>query len=129
MSGFKTWGERVEHSIQQVATEKSNGFELRHTPMATRLRKLLNAMPEAERMEPRSLQFFINALAPKYSGKRAASREVAQGLTELGFKKKRIWVSGSHAYCAYWFPEEVAKHELHKPWVSQKPSLKKSVRV
>ena len=107
MSGIKTWGERVEQSIQQVATEKSSGFELRHTPMATRLRKLINAIPEPERMQPRPLQFFINALSPKYSGKRAASREVAQGLTELGFKKKRVWVSASHAYCALWFPKEV----------------------
>lgn len=106
MSSFTTWGDRIEQSIQEVATEKAAGFELRHTPMSTRLRKLLNTMPEAERMEARPLQFFINALAPKYSGKRAASREVAQGLTELGFTKKRIWVSASHAYCALWFPEE-----------------------
>lgn len=109
MSDFKTWGERIGQSIPPVSTEKSNEIELRHTPMTTRLRKLLNAMPEPQRMEPRPLQFFINALAPKYSGKRAASREVAQGLTELGFTKKRIWVSASHAYCAYWFPKEVCR--------------------
>ena len=104
---MKTWSEQVEQSIKQVATEKSGRVGLRHTPMATRLRKLLNAMPEAERIEPRPLKFFVNALAPKYSGKRAAAREVAMGLVELGFIKKRIWVSSSHAYCAYWFPKEV----------------------
>jgi hypothetical protein len=104
---MKTWSEQVELASKQADVAVNARSALRHTPMATRIRKLINALPESERQTPRPLQFYINALAPKYSGKRAAAREVAMGLTELGFTKKRIWVSSSHAYCALWFPQEV----------------------
>lgn len=103
---MKTWSEEVALVNDQFKPSVPTQSELRHTPMAVRIRKLINAMPEAERRTPKPLQFYINALAPKYSGKRAAAREVAAGLSELGFTKRRIWVASSHAYCAYWFPQE-----------------------
>lgn len=106
MTAFKTWGEQITETVQQASVKVPSSFELRHTPMAVRIRKLLNAMPEADRLLARPLQFFINALAPKYSGKRAAAREVAAGLVELGFTKKRVWVSSNESYCAVWFPKE-----------------------
>lgn len=103
---MKTWCEEVELVLAQANTSVVEKSELRHTPMAVRIRKLINAMPVNERQTPKPLQFYINALAPKYSGKRAAAREVALGLQELGFTKKRIWISSSQAYCAYWYPKE-----------------------
>lgn len=102
---MKTWSEQIELASKQTESAIEARAELRHTPMSTRIRKLINALPESERHAPRPLQFFINALAPKYSGKRAAAREVAQGLIELGFTKKRIWVSSADAYCALWYPQ------------------------
>lgn len=102
---MKTWSEQVKLVAKQAEAVVKARSVLKHTPMATRIRKLINALPDPERHTPRPLQFFINALAPKYSGKRAAAREVAQGLIELGFTKRRVWVSSSHAYCAYWFPK------------------------
>jgi hypothetical protein len=103
---MKTWCEQVEVMSKQAHAEVEVRSALKHTPMDIRIRKLINAMPESERNTPRPLQFYINALAPKYSGKRAAAREVATGLVELGFTKRRVWISSSQAYCAYWFPKE-----------------------
>lgn len=113
---MKTWVTLVEERVQvlevqrevqrvQKAQEARERFESRHTPMVDRLRKVLWAMPPDERMKPRPLAFFQVALAPKYHGRHAAAREVARGLQDLGWVRKRQW-SKEPPFVALWYPPE-----------------------
>ena len=111
----KTWSDNVReaavvrdaefHARQSVRERRRRRqMEARHTPMAERLARLIRGLPEDERHQPRSLEFFQQALAPRYRGRRAHPAHVAQGLRDLGWTRRRRWRSTEEGFRAMWHP-------------------------
>ncbi len=61
-------------------------------------------MPEHERELPRAIDYFVDKLAPKYAGARAAARDVARGLRENGWTRHRAWRASEGGFRSYWQP-------------------------
>lgn len=81
--------------------EKRSKHTLRFTSMTDRVRKLIDDMPDDERLKARPMTDFTNALRGKYQktarGRgRAHPGEVGQALRELGWSPRRNW-SGRNA--------------------------------
>lgn len=97
---------RAEHAAERAQAEanKAQLFEVRHTPMAARLKAIISAMPATEQVKPRPLSFFVAALAPKYHGSRAHRGEVAEGLRQLGWVRERKWRGEQEGFRALWIP-------------------------
>lgn len=118
---MRTWADNLTATQQQRADaraakeqERRDRFERRHTPMHERIKRVIAAMPEDERPKPRELDFFVRVLAPKWFGRRAAAREVADGLRALGWERRRTWVGnspGEKRYATSWHPPEPTKAE------------------
>ena len=112
---MKTWSDNMredaaahgaERQARHVAREQKRRrqMEARHTPMAERLARLIRQLPEDQRHQPRSLEFFQQALAPRYRGRRAHPAHVAQGLRDLGWTRRRQWRSTEEGFRAMWHP-------------------------
>ena len=99
----------AEREARHVAREQKRRrqMEARHTPVAERLARLIRQLPEDERHQPRSLEFFQQALAPRYRGRRAHPAHVAQGLRDLGWTRRRQWRSTEEGFRAVWHPPTV----------------------
>ena len=107
---MKTWADQLTDSearfrqrIERDEREKRTRFDAKHTPMTTRLSRIINAMPVEEKTKPRPISFFTEALAPKYYGARAHPGEVGRALTELGWIRRRKW-SPEKDSRTLWYP-------------------------
>lgn len=92
----------------QEAAQRAREGELRFTPMSTRIKKLLAHMPSERQQQGVSLATLRINLAGKYRGQ-AAPREVAAGLRQLGWERRRNW-SRSGPFVALWFPPEAQEN-------------------
>lgn len=93
---------RARHAKREQRRRRQ--MEARHTPMAERLACLIRDLPEDERHQPRGLEFFQQALAPRYRGRRAHPAHVAQGLRDLGWRRHRNWRGTEAGFRAMWYP-------------------------
>jgi len=96
----------AQHERQRAEQEQLNKQkgDMRRTPMKERVARIIRALPPEERDLPRSLRFFVEQLKPKFSGARAAPRDVARGLRELGWTRTRAWRSEAEGFRALWIP-------------------------
>ena len=108
---METWAEKIGKSEQPATAPQSDKeavrqilFDRRHTPMTERITRVLRNMPESEQSKERPIEFFVHALAPKWSGKHAANREVAAALRELGWARVRCWRAELGGFRATWQP-------------------------
>ena len=112
---MKTWADELKEEKANIEQQrrsrlelaqagKRNLFEARHVPMAERLRRLIRDMPVEERNLPRHIDFFCEALAPRYHGRRAQRGQVASGLRELGWTRERRWRGDDEGFKALWWP-------------------------
>ena len=115
---MKTWSDEVredaaardaERQAHHAAREQKRRQQMdaRHTPMAERLARLIRQLPEDEREQPRNLEFFREALAPRYHGRSAHPAHVAQGLRDLGWKRRRKWRGVEEGFRAMWHPPSI----------------------
>ena len=91
----------------EADAEQRRGFSLRHTSMEDRLLKLIGAMPEDEREQPRPISFFVNALRAKYPTRgrgRASPAEIGPALRALGWRRERKWRAEDQGFRALWIP-------------------------
>ncbi|MFZ1539464.1 MAG: hypothetical protein WAT23_19045 [Chromatiaceae bacterium] len=108
---MKTWVEEVrEQSLcdaqarEQAARDKADQAAARGVTMKEKVRRVIRAMPEHEREIPRSIDYFVDKLTPKYTGARAAARDVARGLRENGWSRQRTWRASEVGFRSYWLP-------------------------
>lgn len=108
---MRTWLEIHNEQVAQHAQEretaaraKADTQQTRATPMKERLRRIVRNIPPAERHWPRHLSYFTDQLKPRWSGDKAAARDVAYGLRQIGWVRKRNWQGGEAGYTTYWFP-------------------------
>lgn len=112
---MKTWLEEMQaqsareaQAREQAARDKAAEAAIRGVTMKERVRRVIRAIPDHERDQPRSIEFFIDKLAPKYAGARAAARDVARGLRENGWTRHRAWRASEGGFRSYWRPPEGA---------------------
>jgi hypothetical protein len=106
---MKTWidqlqqrnAERAAH-VTQTEADKVAQFRERMSPVVERLARFIASIPESERV-PRSLDFYVRALRPRWSGKHAAARDVADALRHLGFKRVRAWNTPEQGFRTLWY--------------------------
>ena len=103
----------AEREARHTAREEKRRRQMaaRHTPMAERLARLIRQLPEDERYQPRTLEFFRAALAPRYQGRNAHPAHVAQGLRDLGWKRRRKWRGVEEGFRAVWHPPTVPNRD------------------
>ena len=112
---MQTWVESMrdahderQQKIAEQESQKVSDFRERMTPVIDRLKKFIATVPESE-CYPRSITFFTQAIRPRWNGKHAAPREVADALRQLGFTRIRGWNSSEGGFRAHWhFPESTA---------------------
>ena len=92
----------AEHQAKRQEQERK--ADRRRTPMTERLKRVIRDIPPEEWDQPRSIDYFVRRLAPKWNGSRAAPREVADGLRELGWIRARAWRSEIGGFRSWWFP-------------------------
>lgn len=92
---------RAERAAQQAQLAQQK-FATRFYPMRERIRKILKHMPREVQQEGVSLELLRSNLAGKYRGQ-AAPREVAAGLRELGWERRRNWTKDG-PFIALWYP-------------------------
>ena len=109
---MKTWLEVVkagqaeqQEKLSEIENQKVLEFRARMTPVVDRLKKFVATIPESERY-PRSITFFTEALKPRWNGKHAAARDIADALRRLGFSRNRAWNKPEAGFRSHWhFPE------------------------
>jgi len=83
--------------------EEAEALAQRATPLTDRLRRVIQAMPEAERTKPRPLEYF----AERLRGRQRMSPhrgELASALRALGWTRRRSWQEAEEGFRAYWHP-------------------------
>lgn len=86
--------------------EEAAKYAERATPLTTRVKRVIAAMPESERNKPRPLEFW----AERLSGRQSLTPhrgELAAALRSLGWTRQRCWNRPSEGYPALWFPPPV----------------------
>lgn len=106
---MKTLSDRLQdhaaaqaQKIRETETAKLAEFRDRMTPTLTRLRRFIATVPESER-RPQSITFFSEAIKPRWRGRHAAQRDVADALRKLGFTRKRGWVASEGGFRSVWY--------------------------
>lgn len=113
---MKTWAEvlkdeqaKQQQNLANIENQKVLVFRERMTPVVDRLKKFIATIPESERYA-RPITFFSQALKPRWNGKHAAPREVADALRQLGFTRHRGWNNSEQGFRSHWhFPESDAQ--------------------
>lgn len=97
-SNMKTWADEVaemsaERERERIARQmiEQDKSTLRRLPMKERVARIIRDLPPDQRAGPYPLAFFVERLKPKFAGDRAAARDVARGLRELGWTRTRCW--------------------------------------
>lgn len=85
----------------EAENNKVSEFRDRMTPVVTRLRRFIATVPESERV-PCHITFFSESIKPRWSGKHAAQRDVADALRELGFSRRRGWTASAGGFRSLW---------------------------
>ncbi len=83
--------------------EEAEALAQRATPLTDRLKRVIQAMPEAERTKPRPLEYFAERLRgrQKMSPHRG---ELASALRALGWTRRRCWQASEVGFRAVWRP-------------------------
>ena len=117
---MQTWSEKEraylaatlkanQDAIAQAEKERAELSELRWLAMPERIKRILRALPEADRVKPRGIDFFVEQLKPRYSGRRASPRDVGLALRSLGWTRHRCWrrlEGDEQGFRALWMPPE-----------------------
>lgn len=110
---MKTWSDQIRDLQDQAKANAAareqqavEAFTRRTTPVQTRLEKLINSMPESERIKPRPLSFFSQMLLARHRGKHAHVGETGEALRALGWTRKRDWSDAEYGYRAMWWPPQ-----------------------
>lgn len=105
---MQTWhdilkADSAAQALKRAETEKSKTEEFREkmTPVITRLRRFIATVPESER-QPCHITFFSEAIKPRWSGKHAAQRDVAEALRQLNFSRRREWTASEGGFRSLW---------------------------
>jgi hypothetical protein len=95
--------ELAAHARKRAEAEnnKVSEFRDRMTPVITRLRRFIATVPESER-QPCHITFFSEAIKPRWSGKHAAQRDVAEALRQLNFSRRREWTASEGGFRSLW---------------------------
>jgi hypothetical protein len=96
--------DRLAQKREAAAQAREDKAQLRATPLRLRIQKIVRDMPARERGRPQPIQYFVDQLAPRWNGSRAAARDVARGLRELGWTRRRHWQGEVEGFTTYWFP-------------------------
>lgn len=89
--------------IERRRQEEAEALAQRATPLTDRLKRVIQAMPEAERTKPRPLEYF----AERLRGRQRMSPhrgELAAALRALGWTRRRSWQEAEEGFRAYWHP-------------------------
>ena len=93
---------------RQLATDPvtptASDWRERNTPLIDRLRKLIDSIPEEERGQPRSLEWFRVRLLGRSVGKCARAGELGACLRAIGWQRRRVWGNPSGPSPALWTP-------------------------
>lgn len=89
-------------------SRKEEQAEIRRTPMKERIQRVLKDLPPDQRDGPFSIELIVSQLAPRWAGKRASPRDVAEGLRQLGFVRTRAWRDADQGFRALWHREHDA---------------------
>lgn len=83
--------------------EEAAKFAQRAMPLTDRIKRIIAAMPDSERAQPRPLEFFAERLRgrQKLSPHRG---ELAAALRALGWTRQRRWHKAEDGFRAYWNP-------------------------
>lgn len=98
---------RAKYEAEVAALEAKRLEEFTHglTPVVDRLRRFIATVPESERI-PRHITWFAQQLRPRWKGKYAAPREVADALRTLNFRRTRAWNTPEQGFRTLWhWPE------------------------
>lgn len=87
-----------------AANNPASDWRERNMPLLDRLRKLVDSIPEEEREQPRSLEWFRVRLLGRGVGKCARAGEVSDCLRSLGWQRRRIWGNPSGPSPSRWSP-------------------------
>lgn len=108
---MKTWLETQREHQAEMARErearqaaKTDKSEVRATPIKERVRRIIRDMPPHERHKPQHISYFVSQLAPRWNGDRASPRDVARGLRENGWVRKRDWKGERDGFTTFWIP-------------------------
>lgn len=109
---MKTWLEvmnagQTERQVKLAEQElqRVDIFREKMTPVIDRLKKFIATIPVSERYA-RPITFFTQAIKPRWNGRHAAPREVADSLRQLGFTRHRGWNKSEAGFRSHWhFPE------------------------
>ena len=108
---MKTWLELQQEQQAQAAQERAtreaakvDKAEVRATPIRERVRRIIRDMPPTERHQPQHISYFVTQLAPRWNGDRASPRDVARGLRENGWLRKRDWKGERDGFTTFWIP-------------------------
>jgi hypothetical protein len=91
---MKTWCEEIQTIDEQIAHEQARRNDkqsVRQVSMKERVARLIREIPPERRGDQFPLSYFVEQLRAKYSGARAAPRDVARGLRECGWIRTRCW--------------------------------------
>jgi hypothetical protein len=105
-TGAEEERQRAERA-KLLEAERTGTFERRHMKMEDRIRRVLAAMPEAERNRERHITWFRDAMRSKYPARgagRASVAEIGPALTALGWRRVRRWLGAERTYRAVWVP-------------------------
>jgi hypothetical protein len=97
----------AESEAARRAREEVDQFAQRAIPLIDRLKRIIGALPEAERNTPRPLEFF----AERLRGRQRLTPhrgELAAALRALGWKRSRCWRDAEGGFRAYWYPPILA---------------------
>lgn len=119
---MKTWRDHTNELAAEAARQRAeqaareaDQAELRGTPMTERIRRLLRPLPPEERVQPRTMEWFVEQLKPRWSGRRASPRDVGAALRHLGWTRTRAWrrteTGDEIGFRAYWLPPKTPKDE------------------
>jgi len=94
---------RAQSEAARSRQQEADQLAQRGMSLTDRLKRIIAAMPETERVEPRALEYF----AERLRGRQRMSPhrgELAGALRALGWTRQRRWHQSDGGFRAYWHP-------------------------